>query len=41
MEKGGILHCDLAGNVFPKGHSHWLLGGHMTPNNETVSCQNL
>ena len=27
---------------FPnRAHSHWLLGGHMTSNNETVSCQNL
>ena len=27
---------------FPnRAHSHWLLGGHMTSNNETISRQNL
>ena len=32
--------CYIAGNVFPIARSGWLLRGHMTSNNETVSRQN-
>ena len=35
-------YCYTAGNFFlNSAHSHWLLRGHMTSNNETVSRQNL
>jgi hypothetical protein len=31
--------CYITGIVPPKAHSHWLIHGHMTSNNETVSRQ--
>ena len=35
-------HCYIAGPFFPKSaRSHWLLQGHMTSNNATVSPKNL
>ena len=33
--------CYIAGNFFPTARSHWLLRGHMSSKNETVSRQNL
>ena len=33
--------CYIATKCFPTARSRWLLRGHMTSNNETVSRQNL